>query len=211
MLKTTTRVMLLVCFVVISVSGPSAAVMGQQKKIAEEPLYVVDASTDKSIPEVLVLPRHSRFKGVSTMLGEGPGGGTYTDYLAKPFVYRPGERFKVKLPKSTGFSIPGLLFMGKGRSLDGVFLIAPGYRPLWFDKWWSPGDARKLKLTPIPDNDWSSLLDNKLGHFEKDVTRIENDCAFWSLPSPCSLGIHYNKKERALVRSFLRPRRSDTK
>lgn len=95
--------------------------------------------------------------------------------------------------------------MGKGRSLDGVFLIAPGYRPLWFADLWSPGSARQLKLTPISDNEWSLLLDNKLGHFEKDVTGIENDCSFWDLPSPCSLEIHYDKKERALVRSFLRP------
>ena len=145
------------------------------------------------------------------MLGEGPGGGSYSDYLAKPFVYRPGERFKLKLPKSIGFGLPGLLFMGKGRSLDGVFLVAPGYRPLWFANLWSPGSARQLQLTPIPNNEWSMLLDNKLSHFEKDVTRIENDCSFWDLPSPCSLEIHYNKKERALVRAFLRQSTSETK
>jgi len=202
--------MLLVCFAVMSVGGPSAAVMAQQKKLPEDPLYVVDASTEKSIPEVLLLPRYSRFKGVSTLLGEGPGDGSYRDYLAKPFVYRPGERFKLKLPKSTGFLIPGLLFMGKGRSLDGVFLIAPGYRPLWFANLWSPGSARKLQLAPIPEKEWSSLLDTKFSHFEKDVTRIEKDCSFWDLPAPCSLAIHYNKKERALVRSFLR-KPTDTK
>jgi len=202
---------MLFCFAVISVSGPSASVMAQQKKIPEDPLYVVDASTRKAIPEVLLLPRYSRFKGVSTMLGEGPGDGSYLDYLAKPFVYRPGERFKLKLPKSTGFGLPGLLFMGKGRSLDGVFLVAPGYRPLWFANLWSPGSARQLQLTPISNNEWSLLLDNKMSHFEKDVTRIENDCSFWDLPSPCSLEIHYNKKERALVRAFLRQATSETK
>src|SRR5687767_3201404 len=203
--------MLLLCFAVIAVGGPSASVMGQQKKIPEDPLYVVDATTGRSIPEVLLLPRYSRFKGVSTMLGEGPGDGSYLDYLAKPFVYRPGERFKLKLPKSTGFLIPGLLFMGKGRSLDGVFLIAAGYRPLWFANLWSPGSARQLKLTPIPDHEWSLLRDNKFSQLERDVTRIENDCSFWDLPSPCSLEIHYNKKERALVHSFLRRPKSDTK
>lgn len=203
MSKTISRVLLLVCLAVTSVGGPSASVMAQQKKIPEEPLFVVDASTGKSIPEVLFLPRYSRFKGVSTMLGEGPGGSSYSDYLAEPFVYRPGERFKLKLPKSIGFGLAGLLFMGKGRSLDGVLLIAPGYRPMWFSNLWSPGSARHLKLTPIPDNEWSLMLDNKL-NFEKDVTRIENDCSFWDVPSPCSLEIHYNKKERALVRAFLR-------
>ena len=203
--------MLLVCLAVMSVGGSSAAVMAQQKKIPEEAVHVVDASTGKAIPEVLLLPRYSRFKGVSTMLGEGPGGGSYRDYLAKPFVYRPGERFKLKLPKSTGFLLPGLLFMGKGRSLEGVFMVAPGYRPLWFSDLWSPASARQLKLKPIPDNEWFSLLDNKLSHFEKDVTRIENDCSFWDLPAPCSLDIHYNKKERALVRSFLRRSKSETK
>ena len=203
--------MLFVCFAVISVSGPSASVMAQQKKIPEDPLYVVDATTGKSIPEVLLLPRYSRFKEVSTMMGEGPGGGSYSDYLAKPFVYRPGDRFKLKLPKSIGFGLSGLLFMGKGRSLDGVFLVAPGYRPQWFANLWSLGSARQLKLIPIADNEWSLLLDNKLSHFERDVTRIENDCSFWDVPSPCSLEIHYNKKERVLVRAFLRKSTGETK
>jgi hypothetical protein len=68
---------------------------------------------------------------------------------------------------------------------------------------WSVGSERKVQLTPISRNEWSLLLEKKLGHFEKDITRIESDCSFWDLPSPCSLEIHYNKKERTVVRSFL--------
>ena len=182
----------------------AVSVMAQQKKIPKEPLHVVDASTGKLIPELLLLPRYSSFTGTSTLLGEGPGGGSYRDYLAKPFVYHTGDLFVLKLPKSTGFTLPGLLFMGKGRSVHGVLLVAPGYRPLWFTSMWSVGPERKLRLTPISDNDWSLLLEKTLSRLEKDVTRIEDDCPFWSKPSPCSLEIHYNKEERELVRSFLR-------
>ena len=104
----------------------AVSVMGQQKKIPKEPLHVVDASTGKLIPELLLLPRYSSFTGTSTLLGEGPGGGSYRDYLAKPFVYHTGDPFVIKLPKSTGFTLPGLLFMGKGRSLDGVAIGSSG-------------------------------------------------------------------------------------
>ena len=211
MLKTTSRVVLIGLLALMILSGSSTYVVAQQQEIPKDPLQVVDVSTGKMIPEVLVLPRHSRFKGVSTMLGHGPGTGTYVDYLAKPFVYRPGDRFRLKLPKSTGLALVGLLFVGKGRSLEGVLLVAPGYRPLWFIDLWKVGLERKVKLRPISDDEWSLLLDNKLSHFEKDVTRIEDDCYFWDLPSPCSLDIHYNKKERALVRSFLQRPRSETK
>lgn len=180
------------------------SVMGQPKKIPKEPLQVVDADSGKLIPELLLLPRFFSFTGISTLLGEGPGRGTYRYYLAKPLVYRTGDPFVLKPPKSNGFNLPGLLFIGKGRTVYGVLLIAPGYRPQWFTSLWSIGSERKLRLTPISDNDWSLLLEKKLSRLEKDVTRIEEDCPFWSVPSPCSLEIHYNKKERELVRSFLR-------
>jgi hypothetical protein len=194
-----------------SLSGFPDAVRAQQSKIPKEPLQVVDASTGKLIPELLLIPRYSSFKGTSTLLGEGPGRGSNRNYLAKPFVYRTRTPFVLKRPKSTGFSLPGLLFMGKGRSIEGVLLIAPGYRPLWFTSLWSVGSERKLPLTPISNNEWSLLLEKTLSPLEKGVPRIEDNCSFWDIPAPCSLEIHYNKKERELVHSFLQQPRREIK
>lgn len=109
-----------------SLSSLCAPVMAQQRKIPKEPLQVVDASTGKLIPELLLLPRYSTFTGTSTLLGEGPGRGSYRDYLAKPFVYHTGDPFILRLPKSKGFVLPGFLFIGKGRTLEGVLVVAPG-------------------------------------------------------------------------------------
>jgi hypothetical protein len=203
---------LLICLLIlISLSDFSDAAKAQQSKIPKEPLQVVDASTGKLIPELLLIPRYSSFKGTSTLLGEGPGRGSDRDYLAKPFVYRTRTPFILKLPKSAGFGLPGLLFIGKGRSIEGVLLIAPGYRPQWFTSLWSVGSERKLQLAPISDNEWSLLLEKTLSPLEKDVSKISDNCSFWDIPTPCSLEIHYNKKERELVRSFLRQPRRETK
>ena len=199
---------LLRTIVLIGLSVVCVSVRAQQ--IPKEPLQVVDASTGKLIPEVLIIPRYFVFTGTSTLLGEGPGCGSYRDYLSNPFVYRTGTLFILKSPKSHGFMLPGLLFIGKGRSLRGVLLVASGYRPLWSTSYGSVGAERKIKLTPISDNEWSSLLEKTLGRLEKDVTPIKDDCSFWDIGTPCSLEIHYNKKERELVRSFLHQPKRET-
>lgn len=178
-------------------------VRAQQRRIPREPLQVIDASTGRLVPELLMIPRYSSFTGTSTLLGEGPGRGTDRDYLAKPFVYHTGDPFILKLPKSTGVGLLGLFFVGRGRSIRGVLIIAPGYRPLWFTSLWSVGSERRLQLTPISDNEWSSLLGTALSPLERDVLRINDNCSFWDIPTPCSLEIHFNRRERELVRSFL--------
>lgn len=188
----------------MSIDCLSDCARAQQRKIPKEPLQVRDASTGRLIPELLLIPRYSSFTGTSTLFGEGPGRGTDRDYLAKPFIYRTGTPFILKLPKSVGIGLPGLLFMGKGRSMQGVLMVARGYRPLWLTDLWSVGADRQLQLTPLSDAEWSRLLTGTLGPLQQDASRISSDCSFWDVPTPCSLEIHYSRKERELVRSFLR-------
>ena len=107
MFRTISRTVFIDLFILMNLSGFSDSAKAQQSKIPKEPLQVVDASTGKVIPEILLIPRYSSFKGTSTLLGEGPGRGSDRAYLAKPFVYRTGTPFTLKLPKSTGFGIPG--------------------------------------------------------------------------------------------------------
>lgn len=185
-------------------------VNAQQRKIPSEPFQIVDSTTGKSIDQILIIPRFSSFQGVSTMLGEGPGNGTYRDYLDKPFIYRPGEPFILKLPKSTGINAI-FIFVGKGRSIQDILIVAQKYQPQRVSDLWSTGDKRKLQLIPVSDDNWSALLERELRPIINDVSRINADCRFWDLPEKCSLEIHYDKKERKLIRSFLEQNKIGTK
>ena len=211
MLRAVCRIVLLVLFAWLPLDGSLVSVKAQQHTIPRQPLEIVDGSTGQVVPELLLLPRYSSFKGTSTLLGEGPGVGTNGNYLAKPFIYRASTPFKLKLPKSAGIGLPGLLFIGKGRSIEGVLVVAPGYRPVWFTNLWSVDPERKLQLTPITEREWSKLLTTDFDQLAEGVLRIESDCSFWDMPSPCSLEIHYNKNERKLVRDFLKQPRRDVR
>lgn len=199
----------LVCsllLVVLSLDCPPGRARAQHAKVPKEPFKVVDAVTGKTIPEILVLPLYSSYKGVF-IPPEGPSKATERLYLDHPFVYRTGQPFVVKKPLAF-IGLPLLLvFIGKGRDLDGVLVLAPGYRPLWTDDlWWypdNPNDERKLRLTPISDEEWSQVLEKELSPFLEGASRIKENCQLWELDPKCTVNVEYNKKERELVRSFL--------
>lgn len=182
-------------------------IAAQPKKIPQDAFQITDALTGKPIPEVLVLPRYSSLGGITTMSGEGPEKTVNErDYLDKPFVYRTGAPFVLKRPKSAGINLLFVALVPKGRSVDGVIIVAPKYRPvwLWTSELWEAGDKRKLRMTPISDEQWSSVLEKKLILLTKDNTLTIDDYRFWGLFEKSRiLHIYYNKKERALVRGFL--------
>lgn len=200
----TTALVSLLLAAVMSLDCFSARVSGQQQKIPQDPIQFIDASTGKLIPELLLIPRYSSFKGVSTMLGEGPQSGSYHDYLARPFVYRSRTPFILKRPKTVGLPLLPFVFIGKGRSIWGVFVFAPGYRPQGFTDLWSRGPERKIPLTPISSDEELRRWEEVFSPLEGGAARIAQDCSFWQLPESCALEIHFTKKERELVRSFLR-------
>src|SRR5688500_19214278 len=78
----------------------------QPQKIPKEPFQFVDSITEKTISEVLVIPRYSSHEGFTTMSGEGP---EYLinerDYVDKPFIYRSEEPFILKRPKPAGINL----------------------------------------------------------------------------------------------------------
>jgi hypothetical protein len=186
----------------------------QHTKVPKEPFQVIDASTGKTIPEILVIPLYSSYKGVFVP-PEGPSKTTVRIYLDNPFVYRTGEPFVVKQPRVfTGLPLI-FVFIGKGTDLNGILVIASGYRPVWTDDlWWYPGNPdyeRKLWLYPISDSEWSQLSEKELSPFLKGASRIHDNCQMWDLPEHCNLKIQFDKKERELVRSFLQQARKETK
>ena len=197
----------LIALIIIGVTSLGPITKAQQRKIPKDPVRFVDSSTGKLVPEVLVIPRYSSFEGTSTMLGEGPQHGQYSDYLAKPFVYRANEPFKVERPKSRGLLLGPFAFIGKGQSIEGTFIFAAGYRPQWFVGLWSTGSQRELRLTPISSKDSLQLLDRQLGPLETGASDIKDNCGFWDLPAPCKLALRFNKTGRELIRSFLQQAR----
>lgn len=188
-------------------------IAAQSKKIPQSPFQITDASTGKPIPEVLVLPRYSSLGGITTMSGEGPEKiVNERDYLDKPFVYRIGEPFVLKRPKSAGINLIFVALVPKGRSLDGVVIVASKYRPLWLwtSELFETNDKRKLQMTPASDEQWSLILEKKLIPLTKEETLPIEDYPFWGLFEKSRiLHIYYNKKERALVRGFLSGKETD--
>jgi hypothetical protein len=123
--------------------------------IPTTPVVFVDGKTYEQLDRVLIIPRYSSFRGLSTGAGHGPGGGNYRRYLADPFIYKRGELFEPRLPKSTGIIWgPGWGFTGKGISIDGIAVVARGYRPLWIgDPWGASSRPEPISLMPLPPPD----------------------------------------------------------
>jgi len=177
----------------------------QRKKVPEDPVQFVDAVTGETVSEVLVMPRYSVYRGVF-IAPEGPSKAIVRNYLDHPFVYRAGTSFKVKHPR-VFVGLPLLMvFIGEGRDLDGVLVLARDYYPLWTDDlWWPPGKQRKLKLSPIPHERWLPLMKSDVYPL-LNSSRLKQNCDIWQVGERCDFKIEYDKKERELVRSFLTQR-----
>lgn len=209
------RFICLILLTVVSLNCFSINGRAQQRHATKEPFQITDASTGKPISKVLVIPLYSSATGVF-VAPEGPAKGTAPNYYSNnPFVYITGQQFILKRPQFfTGLPL-FMVFIGKARETERILVVAPGYRPLWFnDLWWypqSPGDKRKMELTPISDGEWSRLLAKELSPLVKDSSLIKDNCQFWRLPEQCALKIDYNKKERKLIHSFLQKGIADSK
>ena len=185
----------------------SSGVLAQQRKIPKNPFRFRDAATGKPIPEVLVLPRYFSAKGIF-IAPEGPANATYRNYLDKPFTYRTGDPFVLRTSKFKGLPLFPVL-IGKARSIEGILIVAPKYRPIWIDNLWqtrdilNTRDIRDLQLTPIPYNEWSLLLEKTLNPLTKESVLLVDDFQFWGFYEAERLYINYNKDERELVRKFL--------
>ena len=87
----------------------------------------LDASTGKELPELLIIPLYHRASGFTADFHDGDGL-KFRDSLEKPFVHRPDRRFRLKQPPSAMLvSVVGAA--GSHTSINGLLLIAPGYRP----------------------------------------------------------------------------------
>ena len=205
------HVLAILSLVIVSVCPQ---VRAQERKIPKNPFVFTDAATGKPISEVLVLPRYYSGFGIG-IAPEGPGKATFRAYLDKPFLSRTGDPFILKTPKFRGLPLLPLV-IGKFGGIDGVLIVAPKYRPLWFDNLrqtrdiLNTRDIRNLQLSPIPDNEWSRLLEQKLNPLIRESLVPLDDFQLWGFyeDDPAHpLHIDYNRNERELIIKFLQSAR----
>ena len=201
-------------FVLAGLTLYSSSVHAQHNKVPKEPFQVVDASTGETISEILAIPLYYYYAGIF-IAPEGPSWARSHAYLDHPFIYRSGEPFRIKQPRVfTGLPLVQV-FIGQGRDLEGMLVVAPGYRPLWTnDLWCCPYDKnyeRKLTLTPLSNEEWLRILQTDLRPFLNGAERIRDNCQLWNLDEKCNLKLKYDKKERNLMQSFLQRTSKATK
>lgn len=183
--------------------------VAQHRKIPTEPFQITDASNGNQISEALVIPRHFSGKGALLLPPEGTGKLSRLVSLKRPFIYKSGTPFIVKKPKAF-IGLPLIFaYVGKFKDIDGVLVIAPGFKPLWTVDLWSdstfdPNYKRQFKLKPISKDEWNLLLENELKPLIENNSRIEKNCEIWGLEEKCSVKIDFKKNEREIVRSFLK-------
>jgi hypothetical protein len=125
-------------------------------------LVFADANTGMLIDTVLVIPRYTLSAGLGSGGGHGPSVMGGKVLIAHPFLYRQGAPFNPQQPKAHGviFLWPDA-FAGSGTTLDGVLVVAPGYKSQWvWDLWRRDGKTKTLPLalTPLADPDASKEL-----------------------------------------------------
>jgi hypothetical protein len=187
----------------------------QHKKIPKEPFQIVDNSTGKNVSEVLIIPRYYSASGVLIASPKVTGAiPTVHQYLKHPFIYKTSEQFLIKKPMFFK-GLPLLfVFIGQFKDIEGVLVVATGYRPLWTDDLWAEtryNEERKMKLTPISDEEWAMLLKNELNPLMKGDSQITSGCKMWDFPAECAIKVDFKKKEKEMVSSFLLQTKIETK
>ena len=173
-----------------------------QLDVPSEPIQFIDGHSGEIIPDVLVLPRYSSSSGASTGAGHGPGVMDSTVYVAGAFTYRAGDRFQPMQPKSSGVMVgPAWAFLGTGRSIDGVLIVAPGYASRFISDLWTDRPD-KCALAPLPKPDAVA----ELGDIQRllDLEIVNGDGRLrWDLGGEHPLYVRLTDSERQLTTQFI--------
>jgi hypothetical protein len=196
---------LALCALSASVLAACGSAGNAQLPVPQQPLAFVDAVSKTPIERVLIVPKYTSTKGVSTGAGHGPGYMKDSSFLAFPFVYRAGTPFEPAQPDSKGMLVGPLLFVGEGVLIDGVVAIAPGYRPTRIWQLWDRAPGERLTLEPLgapeaaaQDARLRSLFETKTLR-STDMTQVERDAFNWT----DAIDVRFSDVERQTVRAFL--------
>jgi hypothetical protein len=176
-----------------------------QLPLSEKPIEFVDATTGASVERVLIIPQYSVSSGVSTGAGHGPGAMAETSFIAFPIVYRTGELLKVRQPDSKGLLLPGV-FVGRGVSVEGVTVLAPGYLGAWFHKLWERPSGLKVPLTAMTEG-WDAHRDRLIEHLSRarirgrELNRLESELL--NVSPELSIEVRLEEGDRQRIRDLL--------
>jgi hypothetical protein len=174
-----------------------------QKRVPRAPLVLVDAQTGGATDGVLMIPRYSSFSGISTGAGHGPEFSTGSEvFIAHPFLYRQGKNFSPRQTSSAGvITLWPLAFVGSGSTLDGIMVVAPGYKPKWLSDLW-PEEQREIFLNPIVGSAARAEL-QRISAMIEDKTLSEADKRMFAYASPDPIYVRLTEREKQLIRSFV--------
>lgn len=169
-----------------------------------------DASNGEPSPAVLVIVCAKEFGGVSVLKTPHDAWevGGNERYLTRPFVHESGSWFQIRYPKDVEliFFLP-LAMLGWDETLEGVTVIAPGYRSLFLDRD-ELNTPDLFKLTPLSAIDSASELSElkRLLAAEqlagRDTERFRRASRYAPSASD-TLDVSFTPEERELVQAFL--------
>jgi hypothetical protein len=181
-----------------------------QQELPNAPWSFIDAPTQRVVDEVLIVPRYSSHTGVSTSGGHGPGFASERVFVASPFIYKAGERLSPSVPRSGGvMSGPFQAFAGKAITLDGVLVVAPGYKPQWiWDLWSKADDTRRTDLQPLRPREAAAAL-RRIAELLRKPVLTGGDVRPWSLGAGGRLEVRLEPEERDRADSWLQFRAAE--
>jgi len=189
---------------VLGLSVGCQRVQGPAHPVPADPIFFKDANSGKVVARLLVIPRYSSGLGVATGFGHGPGWMAHRYYVAYPFIYTPGESFKPYQPESSGVASERLgWFAGKSVTLDGIVVVAPGYKAQWVWSLWERNFLDQFLLVPLPQPQARTELREIEALLQKrKLTGSEKDR--WSLGEGLTIEVRLSAEEKAMAQSFIR-------
>jgi hypothetical protein len=178
-----------------------------QLPVNEQPLAFVDGRSGAALERVLIIPKYSSSRGVSSGAGHGPGSMTQTSFLAFPFIYRTGDPFVPAQPDSSGLLLGPHLFVGHGVTIKGVIVVAPAHRSVWVWQLWDRSPSTKVPLEPLSDSE-ARERDRRLRALF-DTSRIrgseltEAERELFNTIEDSDIDVRFTVAEKQQVREFL--------
>lgn len=200
------KILTLATMAIIMMAFIWGSFVSDQLPPSEEPLDLVEAGTGSPIQDLLIVPTHTASVGISTFFGHGPGRMSHEDSLTAPFVYRHGDPFRLRRPRSIGLAVwPGLLFVGRGNTLKGIVAVSRSHRALWVWSLWNRSLGAPFEMQPLSEQ----LAYRKwlLALLDGDVIRgndlSEEDRRSFSLISSSQILVKFSAEDRKVVREYL--------
>jgi len=179
-----------------------------QLDIPSDSMQWTDQQTGTIVEPVLIIPRYSTHTGVSTGAGHGPGAMRDRYFVAHAFVYRSDQPFVPPQPESTGMAIGWFWgFAGKGRTIDGVVVVARGYRPKWVWNLWQRDIKDQFQLEPLSEQEWKKQQERMKQWLESErierVPESMDEVMIWGIAPQYTIEVRLTEDEREAALSFL--------